>query len=350
MRPLLLLLALAALAARVTGDEAPLQWRGVWEWSMDKRTDEDLVRIADSCRDLGFNVLMMSLSKDKIGLMADLCHRRGLKLLRSTVFTGGEKDWRQVMTPAEQERAARPLPDVHQHGGEPLTADEVFEGPLPCHSRPEVREYFRKRVAAAAKLPVDGLAFDAVGYANYYRCYCGTCAARLAGYRREHPELSEREASAICAEQAMVEFIDEMAKVARETRPGIELTIHIWPYFRPDPYHGNRVNIDYVGQTVSWFFQPHWPLEKVRRLTKQVVATQHEFHQDSLAAPFIGFYSKPARDLRTAARVQAEIDIVRASGARGIQIAELGHLVRAPDVARVVAACLGGKPEAFTDE
>jgi hypothetical protein len=205
-----------------------------------------------------------------------------------------------------------------------------------------VREHFRQKVTSLAQLPVDGLAFDMVGYRNYTRCYCPVCEAKLADYRPQHPQLTEPEAAALCAEQSMVDFIHEMAQAARNARPGIELTIHIYPYFRPHPYYGNRLELDCVGQTVSWFFPPHWPLDKVRRLTNEIVATQHDFHRNSYAAPFIGFYSDPPKDLRSAERVQAELKIVRASGAHALQMAELGHLVRQPAVAQVVAQALGG--------
>jgi len=321
-------------------------WRGVWEWSMDHRTEAGLVEIADTCRSLGFNVLMMSPPKDLIGFMADQCHQRGIRLYRSTVFSGGEKSWRQVMTPEEQERAKQPFPETYQQGGEPYTPDELYKHPLPCWNRPEVRDYFRKIVTDFAQSSVDGLAFDGVGYQNYYRCYCAVCEAKLAEFRKQHPHLSEQKASAICAEQAMVDFVNEMAAAARAARPDIELTIHVYPYFRPHPYYGNRLDVDYVGQTVAWFFRPHWPLEKVGRLANEIVRTQGTYWPAHHAAPFIGFYSRPPKDVRSPRRVQAEIDLIRASGATAIQFAELGQIIRRPTVAEVVAANLGGSYEA----
>ena len=57
----------------------------------------------------------------------------------------------------------------------------------------------------------------------------------------------------------------------------------------------------------------------------------------------------PPRDARSAERVRAELGIIRESGAQAVQMAELGHLVRAPEVARAVAQALGGNPAAFGD-
>jgi len=335
-----LLPCLTLFGTLALGAEEPLAWRGVWEWSMDHRSQAGLTAIADSCHRLGFNALMMLPPSDQVEFMAGQCHRRGVKLYLSTVFTGGEPGWQQVMTPAERDRAAQKPPDTHQQGGEPLTPEEVFTTPLPCWNRPEVREYFTRRVTELARLPADGLAFDMVGYQNYRRCQCPVCEAKLAEYRRQHPEQGEQEAAAAWAELTLVDFINDMARIARAARTGIELTIHVYPYFRPEPYYGNRLEVDTVGQTVSWFFEPHWPLEKVRRLTEDIVGRQHAYYPQPYAAPFLGFYSTPAPHARSAERVRAELQIVRASGAHALQMAELGHLVRAPAVAAAVTQVL----------
>lgn len=325
----------------VSSDNPQIPWRGVWEWSMDKKSDAGLTAIADACQRLGFNALMMYPPRDRMQFMADECHKRGIKLYLSTVFSGGDNSWQQVLTPEERERASRPPPANYQQGGEPVSPDEIGDHPLPCWNRPEVRDYFRKVVADSARLPVDGLAFDFVGYQNYLGCHCPVCGQKLADYRRQQPRLTEKEAFSRFAEQTMVDFIAEMAKAARQARPDIGLTIHVYPWFAPHPYYGNRLDVDYVGQTVSWFFPPHWPLEKVRRRTREIVATQHKFYKRHFAAPFIAFYSDTPQNLRSPDRVRSELDIVRASGARAIQMAELGHLVRAPEVAEVVAKKLG---------
>jgi hypothetical protein len=338
------LVAAIADASPARSGEALPTWRGVWEWSMDHRTEAGLTEIAESCRRLGFNALMASPPRENVALAADLCHRRGVRLYLSTVFTGGDPSWQQVMLPVERDRAAQPPPG-YQQGGEPLSAGEVLSTPLPCWGRPEVRGYFAGKVRELSELPADGLAFDFVGYQNYSRCYCPACEARLAAYRQQRPDLTEEAASAVCAEEALVDFIGEMATTARRARPTAKLTIHVYPYFRPRPYYGHRLPLDFVGQTVAWFFRPHWPLAKVKRITDEVVAAQHDDHPEAVAAPFIGFYRDPPECRRLATRVQAELDIVKASGAQAIQMAELGHITRQPDVAAVVARSLGGTTE-----
>lgn len=324
------------------GVQEQMKWRGVWEWSMDQRSEAGLVAIADACHSLGFNVLMMAPPRNRIAFMAETCHARGIRLYLSTVFSGGDPAWQQVMTAEERARRDQPVPATHQHGGEPRDPGEVFESPAPCWNRPEVRNFLRTRVQEWAKLPVDGLAFDYIGYANYRRCYCPVCQEKLSGFLRAHPNLLYERAAEIVAEDTLVSFTNEMAAAAREVRPEIELTIHVYPYFLPNPFYGNRLELDTVGQTVSWFFRPHWPLEKVRRLTENLVAGQHDYVASATAAPFLGFYEKPPRDYRSSGRIAAELAILRDSGAGALQMAELGSLVRKPRVAEAVARALGG--------
>lgn len=319
-----------------------LNWRAVWEWSLPKKSESDLVRIADQAQALGFNVIMMSPPPQLIGFMHEECARRDMRLYLSTVFSGGEKVWRQVMTLEEQARLAEPQAEEYMIGGEPVLPGEVFRSALPCYNRPEVREYFRKRVVANAQLPVDGLAFDYVGYENYRRCYCPVCELTLAAYSAEHPGTDLKRAEAIVFEDIMLRFINEMAEAAREANPQISLTIHVYPWYAPNPYYGHRTDIDFVGETVSWFFKPHWPLAKVKARTDNLVRVQHACYPQHHAAPFIGFDASKARDYRSARRVAQELEIIKSSGASALHIAELGYLLDKPLVAAAVARELGG--------
>jgi len=191
-------------------------------------------------------------------------------------------------------------------------------------------------VTEYANLGVDGLAFDMVGYVNYHRCHCDVCEESLRQAREKDHGLSVD----AWAEQVLVDFTNEMAQVARAANPDIELTAHLYPYFAPHPFYGYRLNIDHVGETVAWFFRPHWPLDKVRRQAEEVVGRQGTVWPKQTSAPFVGFYARPHRDFRSSTRVRREIEIIRESGAEAIQFAELGNLARKPAVAAAVAAAL----------
>lgn len=319
-----------------------LEWRGVWEWSLPKRNEADLIQIAEAAQALGFNALMMYLPPAKLHFMQQECHMRGLKLYYSTVFSYTKPEWAQEILPQEKVWLQQPQREDYMFGGEPLRPEEIFRSPLPCYNRPEVRQYYAKLVAQYALLPVDGLAFDAVGYQNYYRCYCPICEEKVNAYRRTHPHINATRATEIVAEETLVGFIHEMAAIARQRRPDISLTIHIYPWFRPHPYYGHRTNIDYVGQTVSWFFCPHWALNKVESLTKQLINEQHRYFRQHWAAPFIGFDGRLWRNYRSSRRICQELQIIKTSGARALQMAELGYIWQKPIVAQAIAKELGG--------
>ena len=83
-------------------------------------------------------------------------------------------------------------------------------------------------------------------------------------------------------------------------------------------------------------------MAKVARLAREAVETQAVCWPRGLSAPFIGFYRRPIKDRRSAARVTAEIEAIRSAGARAIQFAELGHIAGDVTVAGAVARALGG--------
>lgn len=336
---LAVLLAMLPIAAPPGAAEGP-SWRAVWVWSMPQRTEADLAHIVQSARELGFNVLLMLPPRDKVEFMAQECRRAGMKLYLSTVFTGGEPGLQQVMTDAQEERVGRGFAEDYQVGGEPVRDDELLQTPLPCWNRPQVRELFAQKVRDLAALPADGLAFDFIGYRNYERCHCPVCEEHLAAFREAHPRLRRTAAERRWAEDVLVEFTHEMADVARKTRPGIGLTIHVYPFFRPNPYYGYRLNLDYTGETVAWFFRPHWSLQKVASRVADTVSRQGERFAGQRAAPFVGFDGRKARNYRSARRVGAELRLIVESGAEGLQVAELGYLLERPLVARAVAEAL----------
>lgn len=341
MKILPLMVLVGTLAALPACAEGP-DWKAVWEWSLPKKTEADLVKIADAAQGLGFNALLMAPPKPLVGFMRDQCHQRGMKLYYSTVFSGGDKAWRQVMLPEEQARAAQPVDKLHMSGGEPVLPGEVFRSPLPCYNRPEVHEFFRQKVQANAAMPVDGLAFDYTGYENYRRCYCPVCEATLAAYCKRHPRVAKEEAEWVVFEQIIVDFTNEMAAAARQANPALGLTVHIYPWFAPNPYWGHRTDIDYVGQTVAWFFRPHWSLRTVRERTAGLVRDQKLCYPNHWAAPFVAFDATTLRNYRAPERVAAELRIVKQSGAKALHVAELGYLMREPKVAEAVARELGG--------
>ena len=139
-------------------------------------------------------------------------------------------------------------------------------------------------------------------------------------------------------------FYNTLVTYAKEKKPDIKTTCHIWPHFAPNPLYGNRLQVDYCGQTVSWFFLPHWSLDKIKRYTYEAVNHEARFHANSKGAPFIGIFTLPPneRHRKSARRVKEEIRIIKKSGAKAIQFAELGNILNDVEIANVVSEELGG--------
>ncbi|NSW57124.1 MAG: hypothetical protein HPY44_14015 [Armatimonadetes bacterium] len=316
---------------------------------MPNKTDQDMACMAQAAQSLGFNTILALPPRDRIPALIEECHQRGISLYLSTVFSGGDASWRQVMTPEEEARAKLPFGIDYQIGGQPVSADELLQSPLPCWNRPEVREMGARKVLDLASLGADGLAFDCIGYRNYTRCHCPVCEEKLAEYRAEHPEMDAKTAEARWAEEVLVHFNNEMAAVAREAKPGIKLTTHVYPVFLPNPYYGYRLNLDYTGETVSWFFRPHWSLDTVRERAQGIVSRQGTVWPRQTAAPFVAFDARKHRDYRSARRIRQELRLVKDSGAKALQMAELGYILQYPGVARAVARELSGDFQAQGD-
>lgn len=337
--PLCMMVLATAMALPASAD---LTWKAVWVWSMPNKTDQDMACMAQTAQSLGFNTVLALPPRDRIPPLIEECHQRGMSLYLSTVFSGGDASWRQVMTSEQEARVKLPFGVDYQIGGQPVSSDESLQSPLPCWNRPEVREMCAKKVRDLASLGADGLAFDCVGYRNYRRCHCALCEAELAEYRAAHPELDADTAEACWAEDVLVDFNNAMAAVAREAKPGIRLTTHVYPVFLPNPYYGYRLNLHYTGETVSWFFRPHWSLDTVRERTRHIVGRQGTVWPGQTAAPFVAFDARKHRDYRSARRIRQELRVVKESGASALQMAELGYILQYPGVARAVARELGG--------
>ena len=320
----------------------PLEWKMVWLWSIKDKSDAEIVSLAKS---LGFNAIQARSEN-----MIQECHKVGMEAIAALWFGSAPEEFSQLMLPEEQERMKKQMADptlknLYQSGGEPVQGGQVHINPRQwCLDRAEALEYGKRRIDGIIEAGYDGIAFDAIGYANYWACFCPVSRRKHEEFAKNHPELSREEAIRRCSEQCLVSFYDSLVGYARKKQPDIRTTCHVYPDFAPDPLYGKKLPVDYCGQTVSWFFVPHWPLDKVERYAYEVAQYESQFHPGSGGAPFIGIYTLPPdeRHRKSAERVRQEIRIVKQSGARAIQLAELGHILNDPEIAEAVSEELGG--------
>ena len=104
-------------------------------------------------------------------------------------------------------------------------------------------------------------------------------------YHKKHPELSREDALDRFSLDTLVAFNNELADYARSIRPGIKVATHIYPVFLRDPLYGNRLNVDYCGQTAAWYFDPFWSVGKIKRYAHIISADAKKPGEDSDDVP-----------------------------------------------------------------
>ncbi|MFH1707549.1 MAG: carbohydrate-binding family 9-like protein [Planctomycetota bacterium] len=317
----------AVMPAAIPGD---LTWKMVWEWTQGGR---DPATVAADVKALGFNAIGTANRK-----ILDAAKAAGLETYLVAWFSTAPEANAQVLRPQEMD-CWQPEPQevLFQYGGESLRGDELYQNKAWCPLGDEVRAFGRKAIDTAAAAGYTGIALDGIGYRNYYACFCPACDAARVAYTAAHADLPPAAAARGQALEALVTLYADMAAYARQARPGMKVTCHVYPDLRSDPLYGNRLDVDYCGQTAAWFFEPHWAMEKVRRYADEIVRYAGAYHPGAVGAPLIGVYTMDpfARHRRDPERVRAEIKAVKAAGAQAIQFVELGHILNDPALAEV---------------
>ena len=164
----------------------------------------------------------------------------------------------------------------------------------------------------------EGIAFDFIGFTNFRSCECDDCKARLAAYLKENG-LKPGEASRNrFFRSSLVAYINTLTDYVRSVRPGIKVTIHLYPVFLPDPIYGKDLKVDTIQETVAWYFQ--WPDEKIADYTRRINADKHL--PGSVSVPFVGMNATPGMALahKTPERLEAELRIILAAGGRRLGV------------------------------
>lgn len=212
------------------------------------------------------------------------------------------EDLKQVMSPDEQvqysiiktNKISSLCAMEYQWGGEPVGKKEVHEAILLCFHRPEVLEKNKNIIKNILdNVPeITGLAIDGLGYQNYHCCYCDYSMKLFEEYRGKHKDLSKEEALSRFSLDSLVDFNNQLVKYARSIKPDIKTTCHIYPVFLPEPLYGYRLDVDYCGETVAWFFKPFWTKQKIGDYTKQIVKNQGKCFINQKAVAMLGLFSE----------------------------------------------------------
>ena len=233
---------------------------------------------------------------------------------------------------------------IYQWGEEPQQGTEVLIYDLLCFHHLEVKELLKEQIREILSVPgITGVAFDGFGYRNYRCC---RCPLSMELFRKQAPDLeagSEKQALDKFSLDTLVAFNNDLADFARTVKPDARTVNHIWPVFLPDPLYGNRLDIDYCGQTAAWFFP--WDLEKVQSRARAIVVDEKAHHPRANGAALIGFYNMPeVFPLKSPECIAAELDAILAGGCTDVQLCSLDDVLRTPEVAAVFRKYFAKQP------
>jgi len=337
---------------RVIAAEAPYskwKWKSVCDWGgVPHGTDKEVKNLISTVKKLGFNVFIMEEKLDEKSQERIIKEGKAqgvdIFVLINMEFQGRPKACAQVLSAEDKERlkAQKKKKNYpYQFGGEPVEKGEVFENKMLCFHKKEAEEFFFEKIKKyAGTQGVKGLCLDYIGYQNYYACFCETSIAVGQEYAKAHPEMAKEQALLKFSEESLINFINRSAAYAKQINPDIKTSLHVYPVFVPNPLYGNKLNIDYVGQTVSWFFLPHWTLEKVKKMIDIVVKDGKKYYPTSMGVPMFGLNSD--KNKKTPERMAEEFKILKEAGAEGVLFANLQDMLMDEEMCKVIAKELNG--------
>lgn len=207
-----------------------------------------------------------------------------------------------------------------RYGGEPVEFDVLTDVRNNCFMSDPGLEASKKSIDKICSLEgIDGISFDYIGYTNFKGCYCETCMAAYAKFLAENKISDTQENKDRFYLGLLVKYYNDMADYVRGKYPNLVIMAHLYPVFQPDPLYGNRLNIDYCGQTVAWYFP--WEPVKIRRYTEVTVKEQGRYFKTARGIPFIGLNKKPGSlAVKDAATVEKELKAMLAGGADALMI------------------------------
>lgn len=345
--PTLLLLLLAPL---------PIQARPrLVGWGIDKKNIEaDMARAAE----VGFQVIYTGGSPAQLAKVVEIGRKYGIEIyaVASPSASGWKKHFPNQPVPmqvlsldqgaafnflsAGKNRFLTP----YQWGGEPVMQNEVLIYPIVCPGNLELRKL--QKLGLAEKLSTPGLAgivFDGYGYQNYLRCYCDECEKRFAEFRKTHSDLSVEDAEVGYFRGVLVDWINDLADYVRSVKPDAKTAIHIWPVFLPEPLYGNRLDVDFCGQTTAWY--TCWPLEKIAQYSRTITETAKAYYPRQEGVGMIGYYDKPDQfPVKDAALVDQELKTMLENGCREVQVCGVKDVLNNEPIAAVFRKYFGKKP------
>ena len=309
---------------------------------------EDDVKILAS---LGVKGLCTSTKAENIALL----HQYGIEAyaaagpvgIHGNVFTPEEqamldhlygKDLPKDMPAAERQNIInKRFADAdYSYGGEPLNGKkEIFwEGSLPCIIGEESRKKACAKLDKICEQPgIDGIAFDYVGYSNYYGCHHPDCLNLCREYLKKHNLADTPENRHKFYLFELAEYYRVCAEHIKKINPKFRVMTHLYPVFTPKPLYGKHLNVDIVGETCAWY--RIWDMKKIEDYAKTIRREQQQYYKTTECVPFIGFSAVGLVDKKDAARVEQELQAILRSGSDSLMVHEFSSVLAVPEVLEV---------------
>jgi len=269
---------------------------------------------------------------------------------RSSARKEGEadepQDWdvsdKQKNALATMGRANAMVQTHYQWGGEPELKHfgkgmntEVLLYDILCPNTPGVKELMESRIKEALAIPgVKGVAFDGIGYQNYHACFCPVCEKMFNEFcEREKKDPKKAGVRDEFSLKCLVDLNNKMVDYVHALKADAITVNHIWPVFMPEPLYGNRLKMDFCGQTAAWYF--YWDPWRIEKYSRTISCEQEKYWKGVKGVTLIGYYDNPAFPVKTPAKVESELRAILRGGSKYLMVCGLDDLLRNEDVCEV---------------
>ena len=307
--------------------------KAAWDWHFQRQTDAERDVLIEFVAEMGFDTLVLNTPTP---YLVESAHGRGIKVVSvispspNPRFLSEHPECVQRMRPYE-DGIQRAL-DTTDRESAGRIAHRWFPylqgGDLFCYAHDASVSRLKDRAGLLLET-ADGIALDGFGFKNHYGCFCERCVERHGGESPEHiAEVSKTD---------LIEISRVLRDFAKDQKRDAIVMNHVWPPFDPDPYYGAQLYLDYCTQTISWFYRPFWPLERV-----EFEAAEHkrlEIPGRNMFVPFIGMYNDPY-GRRSVQRIHQEIDIALQYGGGSLVICTLEAPKKDEAVRKVISEAL----------
>jgi len=311
--------------------------KAAWSWNLPTDTEREQRELVALAHSTGFDTLII---RNPTEFMVEEGHEFGIKVIAivypydAESFGARFQDCFQKILPEEEQiqKAAGKLDMTRTYRWYQVVQNRI---PL-CFEKLESQEELKRRVTKALEI-ADGIAYDGFGFANHYGCFCERCEEIREARQAAQPDQDPVNVMAQMSEDSLVGISEVLYDHAQQVKKNAIVTNHLWPPFRPNPYYGHRLRMDYCSQTISWFHKPSWSLERVALEAKEMKRLENP--QRNRFAPFIGVFHDPHL-VRSEERIEQEMRIALEYGEGNMIFCILKTLKEHPNLAKVVASIL----------